>query len=169
MPRYIKPEFYAEHQSPVSAENQRQRQDAFVSLLRLEPAVLNDVLPSTGILGPGRYAGAAFSSSVHLSALGPSISTGEVNFKAGSSGIILGVIFKQPITIQNGVNVQFNGCVFQQPITVVSGGKVVCSGCRFDGDSAILNAGVNADAASVGCVKTSATSHTNTTIIGEVT
>lgn len=153
-------------QDNLGAANDRAREVQFSLLQQIAPQPPGAAFPSVGVLGKGTYRGAVLNAHVDVFGLNQPMVIGPVTFK--STGTVDGVEFQNTVTLDATASVLFSRCRFLKPVTVASGGKIGCTACRFDGTSAILNAGLAASAASTGCVKTSATAHTNTTVTGEV-
>lgn len=159
-------EVWPSKQSDEAAQRQRDRTQAVSALAPMAPIVPGDKLPATGIVGAGSYRGGIVSGTLDLNCLTGAVMNEAVTFNA--TGIVRGLRFNQTVALSATASVVFNDCRFYYPITVASGGKVTVQGSVFDGTSAILNAGLAADAGSIGNLKLSATAHTNTTVIFEV-
>ena len=154
-------------QTDLGAVNARAREQQFAGLQRIASQAQGSPFPSIGVLGSGTYKGGTLGGIVDVTGLSQPRVTGEVTLLG--SALVRGVLFEEELHIGGACTVAFAGCRFLKPIRVDAGGRIGCSGgCRFDGTSAIINAGVAADAASTGCVKTSATAHVNVTVTGEV-
>jgi len=153
-------------QGPLDAQNDRNREQMFALLQQIAPLPSGNAFPTVGVLGTGTYRGAIINNTCDVTGLNDPQVVGKVTLNA--SAIISGVHFREEIDVGAVATVGFYRCRFEKVINVAAGGAIAATACRFDGTSAILNAGVAADAGSTGCVKTSVTAHTNTTIVNEV-
>ena len=159
-------EIWPAKQSDEAAQRQRDRTQALSALTPVAPIVPGDKLPASGIVGVGVYRGGTVTGTLDLNCLTGAVVNETIAFNA--TGIVRGLRFNQAVSLSATASVVFNDCRFYYPITVASGGKITVQGSVFDGTSAILNAGLAADAGSIGNLKLSATAHTNTTVIFEV-
>lgn len=159
-------EIWPSKQSDEAAQRQRDRTQAVSALTPVAPIVPGDKLPAAGIVGVGVYRGGTVTGTLDLNCLTGAVMNEAVTFNA--TGIVRGMRFNNTVDLSATASVVFNDCRFYKPVTVAGGGKITVQGSVFDGTSAILNAGLAADAGSIGNLKLSATAHTNVTIIFEV-
>lgn len=166
MTDWLSSEIAPDRLGDASAESLRMRQGMRDRLSPLTPAIPGDRIPLTGILGVGTYKGGTVQGFVDLTCTAGAKIEGDTLFDA--SGIVRGLRFNGAVSVSATGRMVFTNCRFFLPITVAAGGRVTTQSCTFDGTSAILNAGLAANAFSNGNVKLSATAHTNVTIISEV-
>lgn len=153
-------------QSDLGAQNARQRQQQFAGLQQIAPEPTGAPFPRVGVLGAGDYKGGTLSGTVDVTGINSPRVVGDVTLTG--TVVVRGVVFGGEVTIGAQATASLVTCRFLKPVNVIAGGRVACTGCRFDGTAAILNAGVAADAATVGSVRTSGVAHVNATIVAEV-
>lgn len=84
-----------------------------------------------------------------------------------TQNIVANICFNKDVTLSSTSCITFDKCIFKQEITVESGGKANFIGCIFE--QPVNNAGLSANINIVGCQRSSSVSHTNVTVIAELT
>ena len=152
-------------EKPVDIKNLLERGKAFANFAQVAPLGSGAQLSGTCVLGKGTYPAVRLTSAFDVSGLnGPLVGRCVVS----ATGVFRGCVFPNGLELTDTAVVQLTGCVVQGEIAVASGGRLSAAGGAFTVDGYINNAGAPVNAASVGCIKTSATAHVNVGTIIEV-
>lgn len=84
-----------------------------------------------------------------------------------TQNIVANMCFNKALTLSATSCITFDKCIFKEEITVEAGGKANFIGCIFE--QPVNNAGISADINIIGCQRSSSVSHTNVTVIAELT
>lgn len=150
---------YAPKDKTLPTFNTTQGNHALSNLARIQPALVGGIPAVVSNLGPGKYPGGT-RAAIQWVGIG---AIPRIIEPLTLDGVcyISGVQFDSTVTLTATASVQFVGCIFNRPINVIAGGRCSVTGSRLDGTAAVLNAGVIANAQSVGNVKTSGVANTN--------
>jgi hypothetical protein len=166
---------YVKRESPALSsqglDEQRFRDDVYKAV-----SSLNLKLPSSDFQTPKDFGNTAlFTSGDHkaftpkkddfIDAIAGANITAETTLSVNTK--IDNLYFQKTVTLTNAASVIFNGCRFDSNVTIASGGTAHFIGCMFRNSSFINNAGAAGNVFVIGCIKNSAATHVNTTIIAQ--